>query len=85
MLSCLSKIFYYIEYGIRLKIIKYNKSLQHKLNINLIDYKRFGGRYIILGSEDTGKEYDYNDRLLFDGGYLNGKRNRKGKEFVLNG
>ena len=28
-----------------------------------------------------GKEYDFEDKLKFEGEYLNGKRNRKGKGY----
>ena len=28
-----------------------------------------------------GKEFDYNGKLIFEGEYLNGKRNGKGKEY----
>ena len=56
-------IFSYIEEKQKLKIIKYNKSLQTNLNINLINYKHFKGKYIIYESEGYGKEYyGYNDK-----------------------
>ena len=32
----------------KLKLIKYNKSLQDIMNINLINYKYFSERYLIL-------------------------------------
>ena len=66
---------------IKLKLIKYNKSLQKKMNIKLINYQRFSGRYIIYETKKEGREYDgYNNKLLFEGEYLNGERNGKGKE-----
>ena len=36
----------------KLKITKYNKRTQKLLHINILDYKIFGGKYIIL---DNGK------------------------------
>ena len=36
------------------------------------------GKYII-------KEYYYDDNLKYEGEYLNGKRNGKGKEYYKNG
>ena len=34
-------------------------------------------------SKNKGKEYNFkDDKLLFEGEYLNGKRNEKGKEFI---
>ena len=32
-------IFFYLEEKIKLKIIKYNKTIQDKLQINIINYK----------------------------------------------
>ena len=42
----------------KLKIIKYNKALQNKINITINDYKEYSGRYIIYESRTKGKEYD---------------------------
>ena len=66
----------------KLKFVKYNKYLQEKININLINYKLFSGRYIVYEENGKGKEYSsYNDVLLFEGEYIKGKRNGKGKEY----
>ena len=54
--------------------------------INFINYMYFSGRYIIYESNGIVKEYyGYNCDLLFEGEYLNGKRNGKGKEYFYNG
>ena len=72
-----------MDYKVKLKIVKYNKSLQNLLNLSLFDYI-FNGRYIIYETKIKGKEYNfYNGRLMFEGEYLNGKKNGKGKEYVL--
>ena len=72
------KIFAFIHDSTKLKY----KSLQNKINIRLINYKIFSGRYIIYEENNQGKEYDsYSDSLTFEGEYLNGKRNGKGKEY----
>ena len=66
----------------KLKMVRFNKTLQKKLNINLINYKIFGGKYIIHEKGGIVKEYNsYNDGLMFEGEYKNGKRNGKGKEY----
>ena len=71
-----------LEETIKLKIIKYNKNFQNMLNLTLINYKRFSGKYIIFDNNGKGKEFDgYSDLLLFEGEYLNGKRHGKGKEY----
>ena len=75
-------IFSFIEEGTKLKIIKYNKSFQKNFNKSIINYKHYKGRYIIYEKNMIGKEYNgYDDLLLFEGEYLNGQRNGKGKEY----
>ena len=74
-------LFSYMYERRKLEIIKYNKILQGKMDINLINYKYFRGKYIILGKNGKGKEYNNKDNLIFEGEYLNGKRNGKGKEY----
>ncbi len=83
------KSYYFIEIIIsyvneeqKLKMIKYNKKLQKRINISIINYKHFKGKYIIYESNGKVKEYysQYNN-LAFEGEYLNGKRNGYGKKF----
>ena len=70
----------------KLKLVKYNKSMQKNLNINIINYMHFKGRYIIYGQNGIGKEYNgKNDRLIFEGEYKNGQRNGEGKEYATFG
>ena len=79
-------IFTFMDEKQKLKIIKYNKSLQKNININIINYKFYSGKYIIYESNRIGKEYNgKDDRLIFEGEYLNGLRNGKGKEYYHNG
>ena len=78
----IKKIFSYIDEGQKLKLVKYNLSLQKIMFISIINYKHFTRRYLIYESNGICKEYDiFNDMLLFEGEYLNGKRNGKGKEY----
>ena len=75
-------LFSHINEEIKLKVIRYNKSLQSELEIKLINYKLFSGKYIIYEENNKGKEYySFNDNIFFEGGYLNGQRNGKGKEY----
>ena len=79
-------LFSYLNEKQKLKILKYNKSFQNNINISIINYKYFTGRYIIYESNGFEKEYNgYDDALKFEGEYLNGKRNGKGKEFDSDG
>ena len=75
-------VFSYLNEKIKLKAIKYNKKLKNKIDIKLINYKFYTEKYIIYETNIKGKEYQsYNDKLIFEGEYLNGKRNGKGKEY----
>ena len=79
-------LFSYMDEKQKLDLIKYNKSLQENMNISLINYKFFSGKYIEYEPNEKGKEYhSILDRLIFEGQYLNGKRNGKGKEYYYNG
>ena len=70
----------------KLKIAKYNKNIQDKIDINLTNYKEFSDRYIIYEKDGIGKEYNsYNDKLIFEGEFKNGERNGKGKEYDFMG
>ena len=76
------KIFVYIDEERKLKLAKYNKSIQDKLNIKLINYKLFNGKYIIYETKLKGKEYyGENDAMMFEGEFKNGEKNGKGKEY----
>ena len=72
---------------LKLKLIKYNKSFQNKVGVNLINYKFFKHKYIIYKEEGRarGKEYNDKDQLIYEGEYLNGVRNGKGKEYTNEG
>ena len=75
-------IFTYCNEKQKLKTIKYNKSLQNIIKINLINYCQYSGKYVIYDSNGIGKEYDdEKDILIYEGEFLNGERNGKGKEY----
>ena len=75
-------IFSFLHERTKLKIIKYNKTIQNILNIYLIDYKLYSKKYIIYETKNKGKEYYFeNDNLIFEGEFLKGERNGKGKEY----
>ena len=79
-------IFSHLNDGRKLRIINYNKYIQNLLDISIINYKLFSGKYIVYETDKIGKEYDiYNNNLLFKGEYLNGKRNGNGKEYDKKG
>ena len=77
----IAKIFSYLNEKIKLKTIKYNKDLQKKIGINIINYKFFSGKKILYENNGEVKEYNcYSNKLIFKGEYSNGERNGQGKE-----
>ena len=78
-------LFSYVNLKQKFEILKHNKSLQNAININNRHYQLFSGRYIIYEENGEVKEYEGNtDELVYEGEYLNGKRNGKGKEYYNN-
>ena len=78
----LINIFEIINYRRKLNLVFYNKYLQNKLKIDIIEFKRLSGKYLILENNGKGKEYDsYTDNLIFEGEYLNGEKLGNYKEY----
>ena len=76
----------YIEEGKKLELIMYNKNIQNKLEIGIINYQFFSCKYKII--DKNGKNqvfFGANDEMIFEGEYLNGKRKGKGKEYGNDG
>ena len=60
--------------------MRYNINLQKIIGVDLVYYKRFGGRKIILENNNKGKEIVLGSHaILYEGEFLNGKRNGQGK------
>ena len=78
----IKELFSLIDDKTKLNLIRHNKKLQNRLGISILDYKLFSGKSIIIGEDGKGKEYDkYNETIIYEGEYINGKRNGKGKEY----
>ena len=69
----------------KLDLIKYNKHFQNLMDIKLINYKLYKGKYIVYETNGKGKEYYVNGKISYEGEYSNGKRNGKGKEYDYDG
>ena len=71
----------------KLKLIRYNKNLQKIFDIEPIIFKFYSSKCVIYEKDGKAKEYsNFDDNLLFEGEYLNGKRcDGKGKEYYSNG
>ena len=77
-------LFFHIFERRKYKIVKYNNSYKKILDLAIIDYKKFSGRYIEYETKDKdkGKEYDsFTNEIVFEGEYKNGERSGKGKEY----
>jgi len=57
-------LFSYINEETKLKIVKYNKIFQKRINVDITNYKLFSGRYIVYEEKDKVKEYDIFDNKL---------------------
>ena len=80
------KIFTYLDEKTKLKLIKYNNNLKSKIDYTLLHYKFYSGKYIIYEKDWIGKEFSgKDDKLLYEGEYLNGERNGRGKEYYSDG
>ena len=72
----------YLDDKRKLNLVKYSKKFQRKIEVNLVDYKCCSKKYIIYDTNKKVKEYNaLNDKLIFEGEYLNKKRNGFGKEY----
>ena len=70
-------IFSFVNEKQKLEVVKYNKNLQKNINISIINYKHFSGKYIIYESDGKVKKYNgYDDKLIFEE-----RLNGKGKEY----
>ena len=82
----LKYIIFHISQKKKLNLIRYNKCIQTKLNIKLLNYKIVSCNYITIYENDkNGKINDaYKDMLVFDGEFSNGHKNGRGKEYDNN-
>ena len=79
----LKQIFTHLNDLKQLKLVKYNKGFQNKLNLSIYNYELFKGTYIIFLEDGKIEEYK-DDQLIYEGGFMNGERNGIGKEYDYN-
>ena len=66
----------------KLKLVKYNKNIQQKIDVNIKNYKLFKRKYVIYDKNGLAKEFGlFDNKLIQEGEYLNGERNGRGKEY----
>ena len=82
----LKRIFVLLTNKKFLYLLRYNKVMQEKTEINIEDYKKEGNKIKIGSKNGYGKEYRLNTNiLLFEGYFINGEKNGKGREYYENG
>ena len=82
----IKRIFSFLHENQTLEMIVYSKEFQKMCLKGIKNYKAKCKKYKIGGKNGNGKEYIINTNILiFEGEYLNGKRNGKGKEFYKSG
>ena len=82
----ISYIFSFLNDRTKLDLIKSNKQLQKIIDISIINYSIFSGKYRIIDEKGDGIEYNiFNDEIIFEGKYLKGKKNGIGIEYHNNG
>ena len=75
-------VFSFIDSKKGYKLVQYNKRLINRLKINPLYFKILSGKYLVYKKNRKVREYDLlKDYLIFEGEYLNGKRNGKGIEY----
>ena len=84
-LYIIKNIFFHLSDIIILKLLKHNKKYQKIIGIKIINYRIYSGKYTIFETNNKiTREYkDINNKLIFEGKYLNGERNGKGREYDL--
>ena len=76
----LKEIFCFVNQRRTLKLIIYNKNIQKKLKVNIVDYKNASGKYKVGRRNGKGSEYTQNTNILiFEGEYMVFKWKKKWK------
>jgi len=82
----MKKIFLFLSEKQALNMIIYNKELQKIFSVDIDNYIKESGKQKICEMNGKGKEYIiYTNILIFEGEYINGKKNGRGKEYYKNG
>ena len=79
----IKRIFSFLNEKQKLNMIIYNKEIQKIFSVDIENYKKITEKYKIGERNGRGKEYNLKSlNAVFEGEYLNGKRNGKRKEFA---
>ena len=82
----INSIFSHLNDIRKIKLVAFNKKYQNKFGIKIEDIKITSGKLKFAPWNGFGKEFCLESRkLIYEGEYLNCERNRKGKEYNLEG
>ena len=81
-LYIINEIFAFLKEKQKLSMVMYNKHLQKLFGLDIEKWKKISRKYKIGERNGIGKIYELNTNILiFEGEYLNGEKNGKGKEY----
>ena len=82
----INSIFSHLNDIRKIKLVAFNKKYQNKFGIKIDDIKITSGKLKLAPWNGYGKEFCLKSKkLIYEGEYLNGKRNGKGKEYDFDG
>ena len=85
-LYIIKEIFAFLKEKQKLSMVMYNKHLQKLFGLDIEKWKKISRKYKIGERNGIGKIYELNTNILiFEGEYLNGEKNGKGKEYCPDG
>ena len=80
----IENIFSCLKENIKLTIIVHNKKYQNLFGLDTEYYKNKSGKYRMIEKNGICKEYTLKEnKLIFEGEFKNGKKNGKGKEYIM--
>ena len=79
----INNIFSYIYKNKKLELIKYNKKYQKIFKIDINYYKQISGKFIKGKRNGKGKEYNEDNKLLFEGNIKMEKNMEKEKNIII--
>ena len=78
----IQRILLHLDEKKKLDILKYNKNIQKQIGIDIEYFKKISGKYKIKEKNGIEKVYALDTNLiLFEGKYLNSKKNGEGNEY----
>ena len=74
-------IFSYVPHNNKMLLAQYNKKLQKNFDFDIGLYKRRTRKYRTIEKYGIGKEFNLDNKLIFEGEYKNKRKDGEGKEY----